>query len=296
MEYGYGDQFPSGSYGQGGGGGGGGGEGGFMSEVGASQSGKTYNKSSLRPVTIKQLNDATQAYSDADFKIDDTEVAQVSFVGQIRNISQLSTFMTYKLDDGTGEIEVKKWLDNEERHEGDAMDTSDPTTGRTGKKELVVNGYAKVWGKLGSFSNNRRSVTAHVIRTLTNMDEYHCHFLEATAIHLYFKHGPPPSKDAADASKAQTSGSGGAMRSDNSMAAGERTLPPMSPMARKLFNTLNNTPQSREGLHLQHLASLMQAPVDNVEKAARELNDLSLIYPTVDDYTWTIMDFKVDMQ
>ncbi|KMU81847.1 hypothetical protein CISG_02863 [Coccidioides immitis RMSCC 3703] len=223
MEYGYGDQFPSGSYGQGGGGGGGGGEGGFMSEVGASQSGKTYNKSSLRPVTIKQLNDATQAYSDADFKIDDTEVAQVSFVGQIRNISQLSTFMTYKLDDGTGEIESEK------------------------------NG-------LGQRKRRTRG------------------------------------KDAADASKAQTSGSGGAMRSDNSMAAGERTLPPMSPMARKLFNTLNNTPQSREGLHLQHLASLMQAPVDNVEKAARELNDLSLIYPTVDDYTWTIMDFKVDMQ
>ncbi|KAI1960293.1 Replication factor A protein 2 [Ophidiomyces ophidiicola] len=283
MNYGYDNQYPSGSYGQGGG------EGGYMNEAGSSQGGKKYAKESLRAVTIKQINEATQAYPEADFKIDDTEITQISFVGQVRNISQLTTFVTYKIDDGTGDIEVKRWLDNADRNDGmeDPMDTSESATRRSSKKEIVVNGYAKVWGKLGVY-NNRRSVTAHVIRPLTNMDEYHCHFLEATAMHLYFTRGPPPSKDGAAATKDQ--GEIGAGNTAGNMAITGKPLPHMSPIARKLYDTLSNTMQSREGLHAQHLAGLMHMPLSDVYKASEELQSHSLIFPTVDDNTWAILE------
>ncbi|WEW57359.1 Replication factor A protein 2 [Emydomyces testavorans] len=284
MNYGYDNQYPSGSMGGGEGGGG------FMAEASSSQGAKRYTKESLRPVTIKQINDASQPYPDAEFKIDGTEVTQVSFVGQVRNISQLTTFITYKLDDGTGEVEVKRWLDNADRPDGppgDPMDTGEPTTGHGDKKEIVTNGYAKVWGKLSSF-NNRRSVTAHVIRPLTNMDEYHYHFLEATAIHLFFTRGPPPSKDQTGADKRSA---GQAANAAGDAGTRGRSLPHMSPTARRLYDTLSNTLQHREGLHAQQLASQMNMALSDVYKAGEELLSLGLIYQTVNDDTWALMDF-----
>ncbi|EEP75469.1 predicted protein [Uncinocarpus reesii 1704] len=252
-----------------------------MNEVGSSQSGKKATKESLRPVTIKQLNDATQAYTDAEFKIDDTEITQVSFVGQVRNISQLSTFTTYKLDDGTGEIEVKRWLDRSDGMQADPMDTDSAATKRPDKNQIVTNGYVKVWGKLSSYSNNRRSVTAVVIRPLTSMDEYHCHFLEATSIHLYFTRGPPPNKDKPEAGKGQGSG----------MTVTGKPLPALSPMGTKLYEALSNTLQSREGLHVQQLASMLNASTSDVRKTCDELAEQGLIFTTVDEFTWAVMEF-----
>ncbi|KAG5294087.1 single-stranded DNA binding protein p30 subunit [Histoplasma capsulatum G186AR] len=268
---------------QGGMGGGGftGGEGG--SQGGSQSDGRGYMKNSLRPVTIKQTLDATQAHGDADFKIDGTEVSQVTFVGQVRAVSHLTTFVTYKLDDGTGEIEVKLWLEkNAVNPTGDDMDTGDAP--RSSESEIPINGYAKVWGKLNNF-NNRRNFVAHVIRPITNIDEYNCHFLEATAIHLYYTRGPVGGHlgDEKPLPGATHASGGGPF-------AG-KTLPPMSPLARKMYETLSNTPQSNEGLHVQHLASLMGLPVGEVYKAKEELLSLALIFSTVDDNTLAILEY-----
>ncbi|KAL2362148.1 hypothetical protein RJZ56_004938 [Blastomyces dermatitidis] len=278
-----GDQYTS--YGAQGGMAGGGFTGGEGGSQGGSQSegkGGGYVKNSLRPVTIKQTLEATQAHGDADFKIDGTEVSQLAFVGQVRAVSHLTTFVTYKLDDGTGEIEVKLWLEkNAVNPTGDDMDTGDAS--RSSESEIQVNGYAKVWGKLNNF-NNRRNFVAHVIRPITSMDEYHCHFLEATAIHLYYTRGPTGGQPGGNAPPGAASTSGGD-------PLGGRTLPPMSPLARKVYETLSNTPQGNEGLHVQNLASMMGLPVGEVFKGSEELLSHGLIYPTVDDNTWAILEY-----
>ncbi|OAX85574.1 hypothetical protein ACJ72_00035 [Emergomyces africanus] len=241
-----------------------------------------YLKNSLRPVTIKQTLEATQAHGDAEFKIDGTEVSQVTFVGQVRAISHLTTFVTYKLDDGTGEIEVKLWLEkNAVNPTGDDMDTGDAP--RSSESEIQVNGYAKVWGKLNNF-NNRRNFVAHVIRPITSMDEYHCHFLEATAIHLYYTRGP---SDGQQSEKPPP----GAPNTNGGVPPGGKQLPPLSPLAQKVYETLRNTPQINEGLHVQNLATLMGLPVVEVYKAGEELLSLALIFPTVDDNTWAILEY-----
>lgn len=240
-------------------------------------------KNSLRPVTIKQTLDATQAHGDADFKIDGTEVSQVTFVGQVRAVSHLTTFVTYKLDDGTGEIEVKLWLEkNAVNPTGDDMDTGDAP--RSSESEIPINGYAKVWGKLNNF-NNRRNFVAHVIRPITNIDEYNCHFLEATAIHLYYTRGPVGGHLGNERPLP------GATHASGGGPLAGKTLPPMSPLARKMYETLSNTPQSNEGLHVQHLASLMGLPVGEVCKAKEELLSLALIFSTVDDSTLAILEY-----
>jgi replication factor A2 len=202
---------------------------------------------------------------------------QVTFVGQIRNVSTQTTNITYKIDDGTGTIEVKQWPDSD-------TSTSDPGGAEDmNKAKLVENAYCRVWGRLKAF-NNKRHVGAHVVRPITDYNEIHYHLLEATAVHLFFTSGPPASKDGQqNGSKAEGVAGGNEMNS--------RPMANISPLARRLYNALKETPQSNEGLHVQMLASQLQAEANNIHKAAEELLAIGWVFTTVDDNTWAILEF-----
>lgn len=238
-----------------------------------------YGKDTLRPCTIKQILDAQQPHPDAEFKIDGTEITQVTFVGQIRNISTQTTNITYKLDDGTGTIEVKQWIDSDTSADGAAH------------SQLTGNANAKVWGRLKAF-NNKRHVGAHVIRPVTDVNELNHHLLEATAVHLLFAKGPvgPNTTSTGYADQGAVPNGGGAAGA-GADGQGGKQMPQMSNLARKVFQTLRNTPQSHEGMHVQNLAADMSVGVNDAQKGADELVSLGLIYTTVDDNTWAILDF-----
>jgi replication factor A2 len=202
---------------------------------------------------------------------------QITFVGQIRNVSTQTTNITYKVDDGTGTVEVKQWIDS---------DTSNSDQGGMedlNKSRLVENAYCRVWGRLKAF-NNKRHVGAHVIRPITDYNEINYHLLEATAVHLFFTRGPPMSKDG-QRTGGVTNGDGAGDERNG------RAMPKMTPVARSLYDALKQTPQSNEGLHVQMLASQLQAGVNDVYKAAEELIGMGLIFTTVDDNTWAILEF-----
>ncbi|KAJ9627724.1 Replication factor A protein 2 [Taxawa tesnikishii (nom. ined.)] len=256
----YGGDYSTTSYGAQGGAGGGG----FMPGSQESPSGKkSYNKDTLRPVTIKQLIDAQHPHPDAEyFMIDGAEATQVTFVGQIRNISTQTTNVTYRLDDGTGTFEVKQWIDSDTLADSE----SNPS-------KLTENSYARVWGKLKTFG--KRHVASHVIRPITDYNEINYHLLEATVVHLYFTRGPA---DQLGKSGAQEGEYGGQQQSgygtaDGGSGGGDRKLPPTaSSGARK------------------DIATRTQMDVADVLKAGDELQALGLIYTTVDDQTWALLD------
>ena len=64
----------------------------------------------------------------------------------------------------------------------------------------------------------------------------------------------------------------------------------MSPAARKVFACVKNTPQTNEGLHMQNIAAMINLDVNEVLKAGDELQGLGLIYTTVDDHTWAVLE------
>lgn len=280
----YGGGWSTTSYGAQGGAGGGG----FMSgSQGGSQenpAGKgTYGQDTLRPVTIKQVLEAQQPHPDATFKIDDVEVTQLSFVGQIRNISTQTTNITYKLDDGTGTVEVKQWIDADGTND---MSSSSPS-------KLSVNEWVRVWGRLKQF-NDRRHVGAHVIRPVENKMEITYHLLEATYVHLYFTRGDP-SQFSNDGGGQQDNGGGGyagagAGAGDN-MSMNGRVMPNVSVNARKVYAALKNTPQGNEGLHVHNVAAILGLGVNEVMKGGDELLTHGLIYTTMDDSTWAIFEY-----
>ena len=126
---------------------------------------------------------STRPHPDANFLIDNTEISTVTLVGQIASIQTQHTNTTYKIDDGTGLIEIKQWTDS------DAAD--DPTHPSNLKKaELTEGKYMRVAGKLKDF-NGKRHVGSHLIRAVEDYNEVSYHLLECAVVHLYFTRGPP---------------------------------------------------------------------------------------------------------
>ncbi|KAL0261113.1 Replication factor A protein 2 [Diplodia seriata] len=271
MDYGnYGDYSTTSYGGQGGADGGGFFPGGSQSPGSAS---KGFRKDTLRPVTIKQINDAVNT-QESDFSIDGVEIAQITFVGQIRNISNQAVNIVFKLDDGTGMTEVKLWIDADARNPLEPADGSKPT--------LVENAYARVWGKLRS-AGNKRNVVAHIIRPISDYNEVSYHLLEATAVHLHFTRGP---LTAAGENKPATNGG------DVPMGGYDASGPPshLSAGSKKVWNVLRSAPQGNEGLHMQDIAARTGLEMADVAKAGDELLTEGKIYTTVDDTTWALLD------
>lgn len=244
---------------------------------------KNYGKDTLRPCTIRQLHSAHHPHPDAEyFLIDGSETTQITFVAQVRAISTQTTNITYKLDDGTGIIEAKVWIDSDTIN-----DENDPSNSRP---KPVEGGYARVHGRLKAF-NNKRHALANVIRPVQDLNEVQCHLLEATAVHLHFTRGPLESLQAnsgdSKAKMGQQNGGGG-MDMGGSM---DRPLPAtMSVAARRVYQCIKTTPQSNEGLHMQAIAMNTGMEVSEVFKGGEELSGAGLIYTTVDDNTWALMD------
>ncbi|OHE93302.1 hypothetical protein CORC01_11370 [Colletotrichum orchidophilum] len=249
--------------------------------------GKAYSEESLRPVTIKQVIDAEEAYPGADFKIDGATVTQVTFVAQIRQISPQPTNITLKLDDGTGLIEVKKWVDTDKKDDAD--------------DKLELESHVRVWGRLKSF-NGKRHVGAHFIRPVTDFNEVNYHLLEATYVHLYFTKGPLNAdgsgpganggggEDGMFVDGGDGYGGGGAAAGGGNPAQASK-LRGVSASAQKMFNFINNAPGGNEGVHLNQISSGAGLSMQATMKASEELLSEGLIYTTIDDETWAILDY-----
>ncbi|KND93127.1 Replication factor A protein 2 [Tolypocladium ophioglossoides CBS 100239] len=244
--------------------------------------GKSYQDESLRPVTIKQILEAEEAFSGADFKIDGSTVTQITFVGQVRSINPQPTNVTFTIDDGTGQIEVKKWID------ADKQDDADPG--------FELDSHVRVWGRLKSFSN-KRHVGAHVIRPVADFNEVNYHLLEATYVHLFFTRGPPGGQNGAAANGDSMFVDGGAGGGYGNETGGGNAgqipskLSTCSAPAKKMYNFMNNTPGGNEGIHLNVITSSTGMTVRDVLTGADELLGQGLIYTTVDDETWAILEY-----
>ncbi|RDA96225.1 hypothetical protein CP533_1727, partial [Ophiocordyceps camponoti-saundersi (nom. inval.)] len=262
--------------------------GGFFAGGGSQQGsqsgagGKAYQDESLRPVTIKQVLEADEAFSGgADFKIDGSVVTQITFVGQVRSINPQSTNITFKIDDGTGQIEVKKWID------ADRQEDADPG--------FEPDSHVRVWGRLKSF-NSKRHVGAHVIRPVTDFNEVNYHLLEATYVHLFYTRGPLDGGGgggggAGAANNDSMFVDGGAGGGHDVGAQMPSKLSGCSAPAKKMYNFMSDTPGGNEGINIHIITSSTGMTVRDVLNGADELLGQGLIYTTVDDETWAILEY-----
>ncbi|KAI0546066.1 replication protein A, subunit RPA32 [Xylaria curta] len=244
------------------------------SQSGSQSAVKPINDESLRPVTIKQIIDAEPAYAgDASFRIDGLDVKQVTIVGMVRAINPQTTNITYKVDDGTGIIEVKQWLDADKSAEENATPA------------IAEEEYVRVWGRLKSFSN-KRHIGAHVIKPVRDYNEIHYHMLEAGYVHLFFTRGGPPGGGDGGA-VGGGDGGGDSMFVDQGDDARYRGY---GAKARRMYDYLQRSGNPTEGIHMQVIARETGMTIQDVMAAAEELLSHGTIYTTMDDETYAILD------
>ncbi|KAK3502609.1 hypothetical protein B0T13DRAFT_461171 [Neurospora crassa] len=277
---------------------GGGDGGGFMSgsQQGGSQAGGSkYADESLRPVTIKQLLDWEETFPGAELAIDGHPVTQVTIVGQVRSVKPQPTNITYRIDDGTGAIDVKKWVDSEAQGGED---------GGSGAGAIAPDAFVRVWGRLKSLGG-KKHVSANFIRQIEDFNEVNYHLLEATYVHLFFTKGAPGSGGGAK----QEGGGGDNMFVDQGYGAGggdvamggagpgggnsamQARLATCSRNAQIMCNFINNSPGGTEGVNLHVIAQGTRMSVRDITNAADELLGQGIIYTTQDDETWAILDY-----
>ncbi|ANB14362.1 Rfa2p [Sugiyamaella lignohabitans] len=157
-------------------------EGGFLTGQGNSSSGfRREQTQSIRPVTIKQLNESSESGSDSEIILDGVALEKVKIVARVMSKNETATVTNYQVEDSTGTYEVKKWNNKVSSSLSNDIDMDD--SNHTADDEKEDNYYVSIIGTVKVF-NNSRSINATHIRPVTDFNEVIFHQLEALSTHL----------------------------------------------------------------------------------------------------------------
>ncbi|CCC69440.1 hypothetical protein NCAS_0C04500 [Naumovozyma castellii] len=135
----------------------------------------------LHPVTIKQILESTQEIQDGPFVSHNQELHHVCFVGVVRNITDHTSNIYLTIEDGTGQIEVRKWSDdatdmaagnNEEDKQGSSQ----------AAQQYQMGTYVKIFGALKEFGG-KKNIQYAVIKNVESFNEVLAHHLEVIKWH-----------------------------------------------------------------------------------------------------------------
>jgi replication factor A2 len=142
--------------------------GGFGTPQGDEKKKGVRRSNNIVPVTTAQI--LTAKHDDDVFVSGNIELSQVTFVGLIVSLNETATRIDYLVDDMTGPaLEVRQFNHND-------ADDNDQAQNATSHAH-PVNTYVRVSGQIRIFGG-KRSVNAHKITPLTDLNELSCHILE----------------------------------------------------------------------------------------------------------------------
>lgn len=258
-------------------GGDGGGYGGGSSQVDPpSSQGKTrrpYDEQTLTPLTIRMVRRSHPDTAGGDGSLvlqDGRKLAFVKIVGAVRSVEDHSTNVVYNIEDGTGLIEVKQWLDD---NECTALQELRQET----LKEHV---YLKIVGQIKDYEGNK-IIIANSVRPLSSGNELTHHMLEVAYSAERHKRtdsivGAPPmpvSSGIGFGGKQVQSVGGGAGGSDD----------PLRAAVLHLFE--HHEDSGEAGVHVQVCVDQLSGSFQEAEirKAIEALSEEGHIYSTVSD-------------
>ncbi|XP_050215530.1 replication protein A 32 kDa subunit B isoform X2 [Mercurialis annua] len=123
----------------------------------------------LLPLTVKTILEL-QSNDESNFVIDGVEVSTVTIVGRVSLKEDKASEYTFLVDDGTGQIECIRWV--QER-----IDTEEV-------EGITVGKYVRIHGHLRGLQG-RRFLNAFSIRPITDFNEITSHFIECIYVHFY---------------------------------------------------------------------------------------------------------------
>jgi replication factor A2 len=127
---------------------------------------KAYDEQTLIPVTARMILTAQGGENGMTLQ-DGRELHHVKFIGAVRSHEDASTNATYSIEDGTGLVDVKQWVD--------ANDC--PAIIEMRHECMQEHVYVKVIGSLKDY-DGRKTLVAHSVRRVSTSNELTHHFLE----------------------------------------------------------------------------------------------------------------------
>jgi len=230
---------------------------------------------SLRPCTIKQLLNATQAHTDAEWHIEDVEIGQVTVVAQVVSIQVQATSSVYWLDDGTGRMEARHWIDSSTLSE---ENPEDPNAIKEGS-------YLRVLGTIKTFSSKRYINAAH-LRASTDPHEVYFHELDVIATKLMIERGMPNKQPQNGVQQTPQTGTANGASAYNAQPHNASTLDQyahLPPVERQICKFLLEQPPSDEGIHVGNIARAIGGNAQAIGKALDNLLDEGHVYTTLDE-------------
>ncbi|KAI0670372.1 replication protein A subunit RPA32 [Trametes maxima] len=249
---------------------------------------RKYASHTMRPVTLKQLTEATQAHSDAEWMIRDVEVGQVTTVAHVISVQPQTTNNIYFLNDGTANMEARQWV-NANDDEGNNTE------------EIKEGTYVRVLGTLKVFGN-KRYITATHIKPDRSVDELLFHILEAATVALILERGSPrrPSEGASGLTSG-ANGNAGAHSAytaqSTTTAASTTQFSHLPPLQRQIVTFILSQPRSEEGVHVaaiaRHIAANnggAQKEANSISEALDGLMDQGHVYTTIDESHFSVSE------
>lgn len=138
---------------------------------GRSSTRRSPDEQTVVPVTICMMLQS-QNVDDRPQLPDGRVLHRVRLVAAVRSFEDMSTNIEYEVEDGTGAIKVKEWLDDHKEN-AKTVEIREQT-----KREHV---YVKITGQLKDYNGNKQ-VVADSIRPLTSGNELSHHMLEVVYI------------------------------------------------------------------------------------------------------------------
>eukprot|EP00568_Trieres_chinensis_P003459 CAMPEP_0183302654 /NCGR_PEP_ID=MMETSP0160_2-20130417/8366_1 /TAXON_ID=2839 ORGANISM="Odontella Sinensis, Strain Grunow 1884" /NCGR_SAMPLE_ID=MMETSP0160_2 /ASSEMBLY_ACC=CAM_ASM_000250 /LENGTH=285 /DNA_ID=CAMNT_0025465455 /DNA_START=169 /DNA_END=1026 /DNA_ORIENTATION=- len=156
---------------------GGGGFGSQQSPGGARQR-RDYGEQTLVPVTVRMVLNAAKNAEGNVALTDGRELHQVKIVGAVRGFEEASTKVVFQVEDGTGLIDVNKWID----------ETDSLASAQMRQEASQDHIYVRVIGQVKEY-DNRKSIVAYNIRKLESCNELTYHMLETVYSAEKYKKG-----------------------------------------------------------------------------------------------------------
>lgn len=240
------------------------GDGGFNQDAQYSEnsnSQRLQTRSTLSPVTIKQIHDSSQPVPDDEFVVNNVALNMVSFVGVVRKVENNTSAVTITIEDGTGSVDVRKWVDEKIA-----------TAAEEGERFLALeNKYVYVTGALKEMQL-KKSIQHATIREVADYNEVVYHMLYAIENHL-------AAQGLMKSGTKQENGNGlFVSENGNSAAAGSGDI------ADQIMSVISsNTASMPEGVPVGWIGDQLGVLVDVVKEKCHYLSEMGRVYQGYDE-------------
>lgn len=226
----------------------------------------------LIPVTVKQINEASHSGDEkSSFAINGVDLTNVTLVGMVFEKSERNTDVNFILDDGTGRINCRRWVN-------DTFDTKE-------MEEIQDGMYVRVYGNLKSFQGVKQLV-AFSVRPVTNFDEISFHFIDCIHNHLRTKLKVEGITPASDSSLPRKNSSNGSQAPSSNPVYAQYSVDGLKDCDKLVIDYLqqHSDMSDERGIHVEELARELKLPTEKIMLSLKALGDDGLVYSTIDDF------------